>query len=173
MNDSGYRRRGQAGLLALARHELVAAAKSPRQIPSFDFARPTLADAPDPVRSSVRAFLVGATPPRERLARMAAERDEAVARIFFRRPHRLSPGRQARFSERDILVTRSRTPAWTALFSRLSGLVTDPGGPLAHGSIVAREVGIPAVMATGTATGCIRSGQTITVLGSEGKVLLG
>ena len=73
----------------------------------------------------------------------------------------------------DILVTRSTTPAWTPLFSRLSGLVTDLGGPLAHGSIVAREVGIPAVMGTGTATGRIRSGQTITVLGSEGKVPLG
>jgi len=73
----------------------------------------------------------------------------------------------------DILVTRSTTPAWTPLFSRISALVTDLGGPLAHGSIVAREVGIPAVMGTGTATTRIRSGQTITVLGSEGKVLLG
>lgn len=72
----------------------------------------------------------------------------------------------------EILVTRTTTPAWTPLFARISGLVTDLGGPLAHGSIVAREVGIPAVMGTGNATQKIRSGQVVTILGSEGKVLL-
>jgi pyruvate,water dikinase len=58
------------------------------------------------------------------------------------------------------------------LFARAAGLVTDLGGPLAHGSIVAREVGIPAVMGTGNATRKIHSGQVITILGSEGKVIL-
>jgi phosphohistidine swiveling domain-containing protein len=72
----------------------------------------------------------------------------------------------------EILVTRTTTPAWTPLFARISGLITDLGGPLAHGSIVAREVGIPAVMGTGNATQKICSGQIVTILGSEGKVLV-
>jgi len=72
----------------------------------------------------------------------------------------------------DILVTRSTTPAWTPLFARLGGLVTDLGGPLAHGSIVAREYGIPAVMGTGSATQRIKDGQIITVDGSSGRVTL-
>jgi pyruvate,water dikinase len=72
----------------------------------------------------------------------------------------------------EILVTRSTTPAWTPLFARLGGLVTDLGGPLAHGSIVAREYGIPAVMGTGSATQRIKDGQIITVDGTAGRVLL-
>jgi len=72
----------------------------------------------------------------------------------------------------EILVTRTTTPAWTPLFSRLSGLVTDLGGPLAHGSIVAREYGIPAVMGVGNATQSIRDGATITVDGTAGRVLI-
>jgi rifampicin phosphotransferase len=72
----------------------------------------------------------------------------------------------------EILVTHTTTPAWTPLFARAAGLVTDLGGPLAHGSIVAREYGIPAVMGTGNATQKIKSGQTITLFGSEGKVKL-
>jgi pyruvate,water dikinase len=51
-------------------------------------------------------------------------------------------------------------------------VVTDIGGPLSHGSIVAREYGIPAVLGTGAATKSIRSGQMITVNGSEGLVSL-
>jgi phosphoenolpyruvate-protein kinase (PTS system EI component) len=51
-------------------------------------------------------------------------------------------------------------------------VVTDVGGPLSHGSIVAREYGIPAVLGTGAATKRIRSGQVITVDGSAGVVTL-
>jgi pyruvate,water dikinase len=54
------------------------------------------------------------------------------------------------------------------LFAQARGLVTDIGGILAHGSIVAREFGIPAVMGTGNATQRIASGQQITVDGSAG-----
>ena len=60
-----------------------------------------------------------------------------------------------------ILVCSTTTPAWTPLFSQATGLVTDIGGALAHGSIVAREYGIPAVMGTGNATKRIASGQRI------------
>jgi phosphoenolpyruvate-protein kinase (PTS system EI component) len=58
------------------------------------------------------------------------------------------------------------------LFARAAAVVTDVGGPLSHGSIVAREYGIPAVLGTGAATRRIRSGQTITVDGGAGVVTL-
>jgi pyruvate,water dikinase len=58
------------------------------------------------------------------------------------------------------------------LFARAAAIVTDVGGPLSHGSIVAREYGIPAVLGTGVATKRIRSGQVITVDGSAGVVTL-
>jgi pyruvate,water dikinase len=69
-----------------------------------------------------------------------------------------------------VLVAEITTPAWTPLFAMAAAVVTDVGGPLSHGSIVAREYGIPAVMGTGVATRRIRSGQTITVDGSAGTV---
>jgi phosphoenolpyruvate synthase/pyruvate phosphate dikinase len=72
----------------------------------------------------------------------------------------------------DILIAGITTPAWTPLFTMASGVVTDIGGPLSHGSIVAREYGIPAVLGTGVATSCISSGQMITVDGSAGTVTL-
>ena len=71
-----------------------------------------------------------------------------------------------------ILVCSTTTPAWTPLFSQARGLVTDVGGVLAHGSIVAREYGIPAVLGTGIATTRIISGQTILVDGDAGTVTL-
>jgi len=72
----------------------------------------------------------------------------------------------------DVLVAPLTTPAWTPLFARAAAVVTDVGGPLSHGSIVAREYGIPAVLGTGAATKTIQSGQMITVDGAEGVVIL-
>jgi pyruvate,water dikinase len=72
----------------------------------------------------------------------------------------------------DVLVAEITTPAWTPLFALAAAVVTDVGGPLSHGSIVAREYGIPAVLGTGVATDRIRSGQLITVDGSNGQVIL-
>jgi pyruvate,water dikinase len=71
-----------------------------------------------------------------------------------------------------VLVAGTTTPAWTPLFAMASAVVTDIGGPLSHGSIVAREYGIPAVMGTGVATKRIQNGQMITVDGNEGLVTL-
>ena len=71
-----------------------------------------------------------------------------------------------------VLVAVTTTPAWTPLFAMASAVVTDIGGPLSHSSIVAREYGIPAVMATGVATRRIHTGQMITVDGSAGTVTL-
>ena len=71
----------------------------------------------------------------------------------------------------DVIVAGITTPAWTPLFVRASAIVTDIGGPLSHSSIVAREYGIPAVLATGNGTRRIHDGQMITVDGSAGTVL--
>jgi pyruvate,water dikinase len=71
-----------------------------------------------------------------------------------------------------ILVAKLTTPAWTPLFAMASAIVTDVGGPLSHGSIVAREYGIPAVLGTGAATRMIEYGQEITVDGDAGYVIL-
>ena len=73
----------------------------------------------------------------------------------------------------DVIVAGITTPAWTPLFARASAIVTDIGGPLSHSSIVAREYGIPAVLATGVGTRRIQDGQTITVDGGAGTVTLG
>jgi pyruvate,water dikinase len=72
----------------------------------------------------------------------------------------------------DILIADITTPAWTPLFALASGIVTNVGGPLSHGSIVAREYGIPAVLGTGIATKRIQSGQRVTVDGDAGIVEL-
>jgi rifampicin phosphotransferase len=84
----------------------------------------------------------------------------------------LSPADFGKMEPGTILVCPTTTPAWTPLFAQARGLVTDIGGILAHGSIVAREYGIPAVMGTGNATQRIVNGQEIIVDGSAGTVTL-
>ncbi len=69
-----------------------------------------------------------------------------------------------------ILVAPNTTPAWTQLFAHAAGLVTDMGSILAHGSIVAREYGIPAVLGVGNGTVRIKHGQSITIDGDAGTV---
>ena len=69
-----------------------------------------------------------------------------------------------------ILVSPLTTPAWTQLFSHAVGLVTDVGSILAHGSIVAREYGIPAVLGVGNGTKRIQHGQMISIDGDRGTV---
>ena len=72
----------------------------------------------------------------------------------------------------SILVAPNTTPAWTQLFAHAVGLVTDMGSILAHGSIVAREYGIPAVLGVGNGTVRIKHGQSITIDGDAGSVML-
>ncbi|MFT4217608.1 MAG: PEP/pyruvate-binding domain-containing protein [Micropruina sp.] len=78
----------------------------------------------------------------------------------------------AAFQPGEILVASITTPAYTPLFALAAGVVTDIGGVLSHGSIVAREYGIPAVLGTGNATKRIRTGDMITVDGGTGTVRL-
>ncbi|MGH2471535.1 MAG: PEP-utilizing enzyme [Candidatus Limnocylindria bacterium] len=71
----------------------------------------------------------------------------------------------------EILVCPVTTPAWTPLFARIAAVVTDVGSIAAHASIIAREYGIPAVVATGDGTTRIADGSLITVDGGAGLVL--
>jgi len=84
-----------------------------------------------------------------------------------------SPQDFSRMNDGEVLVAPLTTPAWTPLFARAAAVVTDVGGPLSHGSIVAREYGIPAVLGTGNATKRISNGQLVTVDGKAGTVILG
>jgi pyruvate,water dikinase len=70
----------------------------------------------------------------------------------------------------DILVTTYTDPSWTPLFVAIEGLVTEVGGLMTHGAVIAREYGLPAVVGVEHATGLIRDGQRIRVHGTEGYV---
>ena len=72
----------------------------------------------------------------------------------------------------EILVARLTAPAWTPLFARAAGVVTDVGSAAAHASIIAREYGIPAVVGCGDATSRLRTGMQVTVDGTTGNVEL-
>ena len=82
----------------------------------------------------------------------------------------LGPAEFDRMAPGSILVSPLTTPAWTQLFAHAVGLVTDMGSILAHGSIVAREYGIPAVLGVGNGTKRIEHGQMITIDGDAGTV---
>lgn len=70
----------------------------------------------------------------------------------------------------EILVAPLTAPAWTPLFTRAAGVVTDVGSPASHASIIAREYGIPAVVGCGDATARLRTGMRVTVDGGTGNV---
>ncbi|WP_116115727.1 PEP/pyruvate-binding domain-containing protein [Austwickia chelonae] len=73
---------------------------------------------------------------------------------------------------RVVLVVPHLTPAWSPVVARVGAVVTDVGGSLSHGSIVARELGVPAVMGTGCATKVLRDGDQVEVDGTRGVVTL-
>ena len=79
-----------------------------------------------------------------------------------RRPPRA--GRQSRRPATD--------PSWTPLFLTAGALIVEQGGPLSHAAIVARELGLPAVLNVAGATGLIADGEDVTVDGSTGRILL-
>jgi rifampicin phosphotransferase len=70
----------------------------------------------------------------------------------------------------EVLVCPITSPAWSVLFTQAGALVTDGGGLLAHAAVIAREYGIPAVLATGDATGRLHDGDAVTVDGTAGEV---
>ena len=78
----------------------------------------------------------------------------------------------AHLSEGEILVAPSTDPGWTPLFLQAAGLLMEAGGAMAHGAIVAREYGIPAVVGVAGATERIRTGRRLTVNGTTGTITL-
>ncbi|PPS69946.1 MULTISPECIES: rifamycin-inactivating phosphotransferase [Streptomyces] len=77
---------------------------------------------------------------------------------------------QADLEAGDILVTAFTDPSWSPLFVGIAGLVTEVGGLMTHGAVIAREYGLPAVVGVNQATELIRDGQRIRVHGSDGYV---
>ncbi len=77
---------------------------------------------------------------------------------------------QADLEAGDILVTAYTDPSWSPLFVAIKGLVTEVGGLMTHGAVIAREYGLPAVVGVEHATRLIRDGQRIRVHGTDGYV---
>ncbi|MBC2687601.1 phosphoenolpyruvate synthase [Bacillus toyonensis] len=76
----------------------------------------------------------------------------------------------ASLEDGDILVTAFTDPGWTPLFVSIKGLVTEVGGLMTHGAVIAREYGLPAVVGVENATKRIKDGQRIRVHGTEGYI---
>jgi pyruvate,water dikinase len=70
----------------------------------------------------------------------------------------------------DILVTAYTDPSWSPLFVAISGLVTEVGGLMTHGAVIAREYGLPAVVGVQDATRRIRDGDRLRLHGTDGYV---
>ncbi|HEY8968757.1 MAG TPA: PEP-utilizing enzyme, partial [Puia sp.] len=77
---------------------------------------------------------------------------------------------EAELGDEDILVTACTDPSWTPLFVSIKGLVTEVGGLMTHGAVIAREYGLPAVVGVENVTQLIKDGQRIRVNGTEGYV---
>ena len=94
----------------------------------------------------------------------------AAARGSYSGPARVITGEDQfdRIQPGDVLVCPITSPVWSILFAKVGALVTDSGGILSHPAIIAREYGIPAVVATGNATQIISDGQQVVVDGNKG-----
>jgi pyruvate,water dikinase len=105
--------------------------------------------------------------PTDELVGVAAASGQALgpARIL----HHPSDGERLRRG--DVLVAPSTDPGWTPLFLRAAALVTEVGGYLSHGAIVAREFGIPAVLNVPDALTLLRDGEPVLVDGDTGRVV--
>lgn len=72
----------------------------------------------------------------------------------------------------EIMVAPTTSPSWTPAFTKISGAVTDVGGPMCHAAIVCREYGLPTVVGTGNATSVIHTGDLIKIDGNTGVVTI-
>lgn len=99
---------------------------------------------------------------------LAASRGEAAGTVCVVR----GPAEFGKLRKGDILVAPFTAPAWTPLFRVAAAVVTDLGSPVSHAAIVAREYGIPAVVATANATALLRDGQQVRVDGTGGVVMI-
>ena len=124
------------------------AADPNRRTDLFDASAPTM-----PSSSGAITGFAGAAGIVEGLVRCLNDPEEG---------HMLRPG--------EILVTVTTNVGWTPLFSRVAAIVTDVGAPFSHAAIVARELGIPAVVGCGDATMRLRTGDRVRVDGGQGTV---
>ncbi len=83
-----------------------------------------------------------------------------------------SIGELSQLEDNEILITSNTDPAWTAVFSKLGGLITETGGILSHGAVISREYRIPAVTAVKGATKIFKTGDELVVDGNEGVVYI-
>jgi pyruvate,water dikinase len=99
-------------------------------------------------------------------------RGRAAARGTYSGPVRVIMGEHEfdKIRSGDVLVCPITSPVWSVLFAKVGALVTDSGGILSHPAIIAREYGIPAVVATRTATSRLHDDQRVTVDGDSGVV---
>jgi pyruvate,water dikinase len=83
------------------------------------------------------------------------------------------PAEAGRFGDGEVLVARMTDPDWVPVMRRAAAVVTDEGGTTCHAAIVARELGVPCVVGTRTATSVLREGAVVTVDGAAGTVSTG
>ncbi len=74
------------------------------------------------------------------------------------------------FQDGEVLVSDTTTPDWEPVMRRASAIVTNSGGRTCHAAIVAREIGLPAIVGTGNATECLTTGEVVTVSCAEGEI---
>lgn len=140
-------------------------------------ARPPLSIFPEEIAFTIR----GVDWATDRIFGGAANRSQAERRRV--RGTAASPGRYTgvvrvvhdetefdKIRAGDVLVCPITSPVWSVVFPSVGALVTDTGGILSHPAIIAREYGIPAVVATGDATETLQDGQTVTVDGRTGEI---
>lgn len=87
-----------------------------------------------------------------------------------------SPQEIDRFEDGDVLVTERTDPDWGPIMKRATAIITDHGGRTSHAAIVSRELGVPAIVGTGSGTAVLKDGQEVTVScaeGSEGRIYAG
>ncbi len=125
----------------------------------------------DPFIEAVVVRLLGITPPNENTDPMLVTGVAGSGGVITGKARVVKSLNEASdVDEGDIIVCEMTLPPWVPLFSIASAFVTDTGGVLSHCAIVAREIGIPAVVGTQIGSNVIKTGQTITVDGNKGTV---
>ncbi len=169
-------------LHAVARQRLAEHGRQRAQTPRAVFGSPPAAIAWPPMSSDARAAIdaLGAwtvTAPHDRPAAHAETvvlAGMGASRGTFRGPARIVGGPEEfdRVQPGDVLVCKISSPAWTIIFGRIGGIVTEVGSVLSHPAIAAREFGIQAVLGVPDATTRIPDGQMVHIDGEAGTVQL-
>jgi pyruvate,water dikinase len=133
----------------------------------------TAETAPDTAAEAAPAAAVPAAPPQADAQPLVHGLAASPGRASGRVRVLLTPAEGGRLQTGEILVAPLTNPDWMPAVRRAAALVTDTGGVTCHAAIVARELGVPAVVGTRTATRTLTDGMEVTVDGSTGRVLPG